>query len=58
MVLVTSSKNSYPHKCVKHHKCDKDEELCSNKFIQVVIVVLVLIMAFWYGLVELGLIFL
>ncbi|XP_019878240.1 myelin regulatory factor-like protein isoform X3 [Aethina tumida] len=41
---VNSSKTSYSHKCPKHHKC-KDEEFCSNKFIQIVIVVLVIIMA-------------
>ncbi|XP_060532862.1 myelin regulatory factor [Cylas formicarius] len=48
---TVSTKNSYPHtrKCSKHHtckSCEREEELCSNKFIQVVIVVLVLIMAF------------
>ncbi|XP_074040694.1 myelin regulatory factor homolog 1 [Leptinotarsa decemlineata] len=44
---VNSSKLSYIHKCSKHHhSCNKEEELCSNKFIQIVIVVLVLIMAF------------
>lgn len=46
---TNSSKLSCSHKCTKyhHHSCHKDEEFCSNKFIQVVIVVLVLIMAFW-----------
>lgn len=38
-------------KCSKRHTCKycerKDVELCSNKFIQVVIVILVLIMALW-----------
>ncbi|XP_018568182.1 myelin regulatory factor isoform X2 [Anoplophora glabripennis] len=44
---VNSSKLSYSHKCSKHHhSCQKEEELCSNKLIQIVIVVLVLIMAF------------
>ncbi|VEN58112.1 unnamed protein product, partial [Callosobruchus maculatus] len=44
---VNSSKLSYGHKCSKHHHaCQNEEELCSNKFIQIVIVVLVLIMAF------------
>ncbi|CAG9861760.1 unnamed protein product [Phyllotreta striolata] len=44
---VNSSKLSYSHKCSKHHhNCQKDDELCSNKFIQIVIVILVLIMAF------------
>ncbi|CAG9814774.1 unnamed protein product [Phaedon cochleariae] len=45
---VNSSKLSYSHKCSKHlrHTCYKDEELCSNKFIQIIIVVLVIIMAF------------
>ncbi|KAJ8917380.1 hypothetical protein NQ315_002404, partial [Exocentrus adspersus] len=44
---VNSSKLSYSHKCSKHnHSCKKDEELCSNKLIQIVIIVLVLIMAF------------
>ncbi|KAJ8939737.1 hypothetical protein NQ314_011023 [Rhamnusium bicolor] len=47
LFLVNSSKLSYSHKCSKHHhSCHKEEELCSNKFIQIVIVVLVLIMAF------------
>lgn len=47
--LVSSGKVSTMRKCPKHHqKCHHDdtEELCSNKFIQVVIVILVLIMAF------------
>ncbi|XP_050503840.1 myelin regulatory factor-like protein isoform X2 [Diabrotica virgifera virgifera] len=44
---VNSSKLSYSHKCSKHHhSCHKEDELCSNKFIQIVIVILVLIMAF------------
>ncbi|KAG5886873.1 hypothetical protein JTB14_024730 [Gonioctena quinquepunctata] len=44
---VNSSKLSYSHKFSKyHHSCHREEELCSNKFIQIVIVVLVLIMAF------------
>ncbi|KAJ8949188.1 hypothetical protein NQ318_021681 [Aromia moschata] len=44
---INSSKLSYAHRCSKHHhSCHKEEELCSNKFIQIVIVVLVLIMAF------------
>ncbi|CAH0548897.1 unnamed protein product [Brassicogethes aeneus] len=43
---VSSSKLSFSHKCPKHHVCKKEEEFCSNKFIQIVIVVLVLIMAF------------
>nr|XP_022912336.1 myelin regulatory factor-like [Onthophagus taurus] len=34
-------------KCFKHHKCIEENELCSTKFIQVIIVVLILIMAFW-----------
>ncbi|XP_063925121.1 myelin regulatory factor isoform X2 [Zophobas morio] len=42
---VSSLKHSYSQKCSKHH-CNRDEELCSNKFIQIIIVVLVLIMAF------------
>ncbi|KAJ8984052.1 hypothetical protein NQ317_008778, partial [Molorchus minor] len=47
VVHVNSSKLSYSHKCSKHHhSCNREEELCSNKFIQIVIVVLVLIMAF------------
>ncbi|XP_022907094.1 myelin regulatory factor-like protein isoform X1 [Onthophagus taurus] len=33
-------------KCFKHHKCIEENELCSTKFIQVIIVVLILIMAF------------
>lgn len=34
-------------KCMKNHQCNAhDDELCSNKFIQIIIVVLVLIMAF------------
>lgn len=46
--LVSSSRLSCNHKCSKHrHLCHKQEEYCSNKVIQVVIVVLVLIMAFW-----------
>lgn len=46
--LVSSSRLSFTHKCSKHrHICHKEEEYCSNKVIQVVIVVLVLIMAFW-----------
>lgn len=49
IILVNSSKMSCSHKCTKyhHHSCHKEEEFCSNKFIQIVIVVLVLIMAFW-----------
>lgn len=49
MFSVVSSKLSYSHKCSKHHhhSCRKEEEFCSNKFIQIVIIVLVLIMAFW-----------
>ncbi|XP_044261502.1 myelin regulatory factor isoform X3 [Tribolium madens] len=42
---VSSLKHSYSQKCSKHH-CDRDDELCSNKFIQIIIVILVLIMAF------------
>lgn len=46
--LVSSSRLSCSHKCSKHrHICHKEEEYCSNKVIQIVIVVLVLIMAFW-----------
>ncbi|XP_008194461.1 myelin regulatory factor isoform X2 [Tribolium castaneum] len=46
----TSTVSSLKHsnsmqKCSKHH-CDRDDELCSNKFIQIIIVILVLIMAF------------
>lgn len=45
---VNSSKLSCSHKCTKYrHICHKEEEYCSNKVIQIVIVVLVLIMAFW-----------
>ncbi|KAL1501325.1 hypothetical protein ABEB36_006667 [Hypothenemus hampei] len=50
---VNSSKNSYRSssncKCSKRHRCKycerQEAELCSNKFIQVIIVILVLIMA-------------
>ncbi|XP_076254672.1 uncharacterized protein LOC143192835 isoform X3 [Rhynchophorus ferrugineus] len=51
----TVSSSKYSHysghcKCSKRHRCKscerQEEELCSNKFIQIVIVVLVLIMAF------------
>jgi hypothetical protein len=44
---VSSLKHSYSQKCSKHHSCNREDEFCSNKFIQIVIVVLVLIMAFW-----------
>ncbi|XP_044763385.1 myelin regulatory factor [Coccinella septempunctata] len=46
---ISSGKVSSVKKCAKHHqKCphDDSDELCSNKFIQIVIVILVLIMAF------------
>ncbi|KAK9886512.1 hypothetical protein WA026_016791 [Henosepilachna vigintioctopunctata] len=46
---VSSAKGPSLIKCSKHHhKCPNDDsdELCSNKFIQIVIVILVLIMAF------------
>jgi hypothetical protein len=43
---VSSLKHSYSQKCSKHHSCNREDEFCSNKFIQIVIVVLVLIMAF------------
>ncbi|XP_045467204.1 myelin regulatory factor-like protein [Harmonia axyridis] len=46
---ISSGKASIMKKCPKHHqKCphDDSDELCSNKFIQIVIVILVLIMAF------------
>lgn len=42
----TSTVSSAKQRCSKPHKCQDDTELCSNKFIQIVIVVLVLIMAF------------
>lgn len=43
---VSSTKfGQQTNKCLKHH-CHKESELCSNKFIQIIIVVLVLIMAF------------
>lgn len=44
--VVSSLKHSYSQNCSKHH-CNRDDELCSNKFIQIIIVILVLIMAFW-----------
>lgn len=45
---VSSTKFGSGHqaKCVRHHCSHKETELCSNKFIQIIIVVLVLIMAF------------
>ncbi|KRT85379.1 hypothetical protein AMK59_286 [Oryctes borbonicus] len=49
-VKSTSTVNSVKHihtkKCFKHHTCSDESELCSTKFIQVIIIVLVLIMAF------------
>ncbi|GJQ75423.1 hypothetical protein Trydic_g23591 [Trypoxylus dichotomus] len=43
---VNSVKHVHTKKCFKHHSCSDDSELCSTKFIQVIIIVLVLIMAF------------
>ncbi|KAK9746271.1 NDT80 / PhoG like DNA-binding family [Popillia japonica] len=43
---VNSVKHVHTKKCFKHHSCTEDSELCSTKFIQVIIIVLVLIMAF------------
>lgn len=48
-LLIVSSVKHHPHKCLKGPKChhNTEPELCTNKFIQIVIVILVLIMAFW-----------
>lgn len=44
---ASSSKHIHSSKCFKgSHYTDKEQELCTNKFIQIIIVVLVLIMAF------------
>ncbi|KAK4878641.1 hypothetical protein RN001_011147 [Aquatica leii] len=45
--VSNGSKHVHSPKCFKnHHYCQKEQELCTNKFIQIIIVVLVLIMAF------------
>ncbi|XP_031330004.1 myelin regulatory factor homolog 1 isoform X2 [Photinus pyralis] len=44
---ASSGKHIHSSKCFKgSHYTDKEQELCTNKFIQIIIVVLVLIMAF------------
>lgn len=46
--VSSNTKHIHSQKCLKnHHFCQKEQELCTNKFIQIIIVVLVLIMAFW-----------
>ncbi|KAF2890375.1 hypothetical protein ILUMI_15798, partial [Ignelater luminosus] len=45
--VSSNTKHIHSQKCLKnHHFCQKEQELCTNKFIQIIIVVLVLIMAF------------
>lgn len=43
---VSSTMKQHQAKCARHHCPHKHTELCTNKFIQIIIVVLVLIMAF------------
>ncbi|XP_018334998.1 myelin regulatory factor, partial [Agrilus planipennis] len=42
----SGTKHIHYQKCLKNHSCHNEIELCSTKFIQIIIIILVLIMAF------------